>query len=121
MYRIETRYLDDATLSDQDLAQHVTKWFDLPPVGGTAMSADGSLYFTQLSNNSLKRRAPDGTVSTIARDKRLRWVDAPFLDGHGNIYLPVPQIDGAPAFNHGKSTIKFPVSLFKLRLPAGQL
>jgi hypothetical protein len=120
MSRIETRYLDDASLSEQQLAQHVTQWFDLPAVGGTAMSEDGSLYFTELADNSLKRRAPDGAVSTIVRDKRLRWVDAPFLDGHGNIYLPVPQIDGAPAFNHGKSTIQFPVSLYKVRLPAGQ-
>jgi len=120
MSRIETRYLDDVSLSEQQLAQHVSNWFDLPAVGGTAMGADGSLYFTELADNSLKRRAPDGAVSTIVRDKRLRWVDAPFLDGHGNIYLPVPQIDGAPAFNQGKSTIRFPVSLYKVRLSAGQ-
>jgi hypothetical protein len=118
MYRIETRYLDDAGISDDELSQHVEKWFDLPPVGGTALDKDGSLYYTELADNSLKRRAPDGTVTTIASSSKLRWVDAPYLDRKGNIYLPVPQIDGAPPFNHGKSTIQFPVALYKLRLPA---
>ena len=120
MSQIETRYLDDDSLDDAALAQHVSTWFDIPPVGGTAMGADGSLYYTPLADNSLMRRAPDGTLSMLARDKRLRWVDAPFLDGHGHIYLPVPQIDGAPVFNHGHSTVHYPVNIFRIDLPAGQ-
>ncbi|WP_244143663.1 major royal jelly family protein [Burkholderia ubonensis] len=119
MSRIETRLLDDDTLGDDELARHVTTWFDNPPVGGTAMGADGSLYYTPLADNSLMRRAPDGTISMLARDERLRWTDAPFLDGNGRIYLPVPQIDGAPAFNHGRSTVRFPVALYRLDLPDG--
>jgi hypothetical protein len=118
MSRIETQFLDDDTLSDDELTAHVTMWFDNPPVGGTAMGADGSLYYTPLADNSLMRRAPDGTISMVVRDKRLRWVDAPFVDGRGHIYLPVPQIDGAPAFNHGRSTVHFPVSLYRVTLPA---
>lgn len=117
--QIETRYLDDETLDDNTLAKHVSTWFDNPPVGGTAMGADGSLYYTPLADNSLMRRAPDGTVSMLLRDHRLRWVDAPFLDGKGHIYLPVPQIDGAAPFNHGQSTIRYPVELFKINLPSG--
>ncbi|WP_431821932.1 L-dopachrome tautomerase-related protein [Burkholderia sp. F1] len=119
MSRIETRLLDDDALGDDELARHVTTWFDNPPVGGTAMGADGSLYYTPLADNSLMRRAPDGTISMLARDQRLRWTDAPFLDGNGHIYLPVPQIDGAPAFNHGQSTVRFPVALYRLNLPDG--
>ncbi|WP_202594886.1 hypothetical protein [Xanthomonas citri] len=76
------------------------------------------MYYTPLADNSLMRRAPDGTLSVIARDSQLRWVDAPLLDDHGHIYLPVPQIDGAPAFNDGKSTIRFPVKLYQIDLPA---
>lgn len=117
--QIETRYLDDNTLSDDALARHVSTWFNIPPVGGTAMGADGSLYYTPLADNSLMRRAPDGSISMLAHDSRLRWVDAPFIDGKGHIYLPVPQIDGAPAFNNGHSTIHFPVELYRLDLPDG--
>lgn len=115
--QVETRYLNDPRLDDQALAKHVSTWFDIPPVGGTAMGADGSLYYTPLADNSLTRRAPDGTLSVIVRDKRLRWVDAPFLDKQGHIYLPVPQIDGAPPFNHGRSTVSFPVEIYRVDLP----
>ncbi|MCI2260829.1 major royal jelly family protein [Xanthomonas indica] len=118
--QIETRYLDDDGIDDAALAQHVRPWFDNPPIGGTAMGADGSLYYTPLADNTLMRRAPDGTVSTIAHDRDLRWADAPFLDGQGHVYLPVAQIDGAPAFNQGTSTIRFPVKLYRVDLPAGQ-
>jgi hypothetical protein len=34
--RIETRFLDDASLSPEALASHVEPWADLPPTGGTA-------------------------------------------------------------------------------------
>jgi sugar lactone lactonase YvrE len=118
MYRLETRYLDDAGISDAELARHVSRWFDLPPVGGTAMDDNGNLYYTVLADNSLRRRSSDGTISTIVRDVRLRWVDAPFLDGLGNIYLPVPQLDGAAVFHHGKSTMHYPVLLFRMKLPS---
>ncbi|MBN3827525.1 hypothetical protein G3O00_28440 [Burkholderia sp. Ac-20384] len=117
--RIATRWLDDDSLGDDALAQHVSTWFDNPPVGGTAMGADGSLYYTPLADNSLMRRAPDGTISTLVRDTRLHWVDAPYVDGKGHIYLPVPQIDGAAVFNHGQSAIRFPVELYRVKLPAG--
>ncbi|MFM0500831.1 L-dopachrome tautomerase-related protein [Paraburkholderia caffeinilytica] len=116
MYCIETRYLDDASLGDEEISRHVTKWFDLPAVGGTAMAPDGSLYFTPLAENALKRRNPDGSVTVIVRDKRLRWVDAPFLDGKGNIYLPVPQLDGVAVFNHGTSTMTTPIYLYKVAI-----
>jgi hypothetical protein len=118
MYQIETRYLNDAEISDADLARHVRRWFDLPPAGGTAMDDEGNLYYTVLADNSLKRRSANGTISTIVRDARLRWVDAPFLDGLGNIYLPVPQLDGAAVFHHGKSTVRYPILLLRMKLPA---
>lgn len=115
--QIETRWLDDDMLDDAALAQHVRPWFALPPSGGTAMAVDGSLYYTPLADGSLMRRAPDGRLSMLVRDRRLRWADAPFLDGHGHIYLPVPQLDGAAVFHHGHATVHWPVELYRLDLP----
>ena len=93
-------------------------WFDNPPVGGTAMAADGSLYYTPLANNSLMRRNPDGTTTLILHDGRLRWADAPFLDRKGHIYLPIAQIDGAAPFNHGASTMRPPFEILRVDLPS---
>lgn len=114
--RIETRFLDDAALSEAELVKQVQPWADLPPVGGTSMDKHGNLYFTDLATDTLKVRRVDGAIQTVVQDKRLHWVDAPYIDDSGNIWLPVPQIDRAPLFNAGKSKIEQPVGLYRYPL-----
>ena len=63
------------------------------------------------------KRTPDGAVSTVIRDQRLHWVDAPFIDGANRIWLPVPQMDRAAVFNGGVSRVQWPVALYSLQLP----
>lgn len=115
--QIQTRYLDDDDIDDEALARLVRPWFGIPPVGGTAMAADGSLYYTRLADNTLVVRRPDGTTAPVVRDRRLRWADAPFLDGKGHIYLPAAQIDGAAPFNDGTSTMQPPFEVLRVDLP----
>jgi hypothetical protein len=115
--RIETRLLDDPGISASELASKVGAWADLPPVGGTAMAPDGTLYFTDLANEALKKRAPDGTITTVVQDPRLHWADAPALAG-GFIWLPVPQIDRLPLFHNGTSKVVWPISLYRYKVDA---
>jgi len=112
--RIETRWLDDASLSDSELQKHLEPWIDLPPVGGTAIDGQGNLYFTDLAANALRRVTPDKRIETILIDARLHWVDAPTIDKSGRLYLPVPQMDRVALFHGGKSQIQWPVQLFRL-------
>lgn len=116
--RVETRYLDDASLSPEELAAKVEPWADLPPVGGTVMDSSGDLYFTDLAANALRKRAADGTVTTLLVSPELHWVDAPFIDANRVLWLPVPQIDRAAMFNGGTSHIRWPIKLFRLPLGA---
>ncbi len=115
--RIATQWLDDFSAPAETLTAKVDPWADLPPVGGTVMAADGSLYFTELSTNSLKRRAPDGSITLIVQDPRLHWVDAPTIDDQNRILLPVPQLDRAPVFHGGESQVRWPITLYRLKLP----
>ena len=115
--RIATRWLDDFSAPVGTLTAKVEPWADLPPVGGTVMAADGSLYFTELSTNSLNRRSPDGRITTIVQDPRLHWVDAPTIDDQNRILLPVPQLDRAPVFHGGQSQVRWPITLYRLKLP----
>lgn len=112
--RVPTHLLDDPTTDPALLAQSVEPWADLPPVGGTAMGRDGSLYFAELATNSIKRRYPDGRIETLATDPALHWVDAPFLAADGRLYLPVPQMDRVALFHDGRSLTLWPVALYVL-------
>lgn len=97
--RIATRWLDDPAAGD--LGAHVEPWADLPPVGGTAMAPDGTLYFGDIAADAVKKRAPDGTITTVATDPRLHWVDAMWLEPDGTLWAPTPELDriqaGKPA------------------------
>jgi hypothetical protein len=114
--RIETWSLEDPAMTPAELATKVEPWVDLPPVGGTAMDRNGDLYFSDLAENALKRRTPEGVITTIVRDPRLHWVDAPFIDANHTIWLPVPQMDRVGLFQGGKSKIRWPVQLFRFDL-----
>ncbi len=118
--RIETHWLDDFSIGTDAIASKVEPWADLPPVGGTAMDVNGDLYFSDLASNSLKRRAADGTISTVVQDPRLHWIDAMWIDAERRIWMPVPQLDRAAAFHGGKSEVQQPVRLFWLPLPAAR-
>ena len=115
--RIETRLLDDPLQDGAALAAAVEPWADIPPIGGAVMDADGSLYFTELATDSLKRRDPSGAINTVIADPCLHWVDAPFIDADHAIWLPTPQLDRAPPFNGGRSARINPIALYRLQLP----
>ncbi|MCK2244689.1 MULTISPECIES: major royal jelly family protein [unclassified Crossiella] len=113
--RIATRDLDNPGLSAPELAARVEPWADLPAVGGTAMDRHGNLYFTDLVEHALKRRTPDGRISTVVQDQRLHWTDAPFLAPDGRIWLPVPQMDRVALFHGGQTRVQWPIQLFTVR------
>jgi hypothetical protein len=118
--RIETRWLDDFTASSETVVSKVEPWTDLPPVGGTTMDTNGDFYFSDLATSSIRRRSPDGRVTTVLQDKRLHWVDAPTIDAQHRLWLPVPQMDRAPIFHGGISQTEWPVRLYWVKLPTSK-
>ena len=115
--RIETRWLDDFNASPETIASKVEPWADIPPTGGTAMDANGDFYFSDLATHSVKRRTPNGKITTLVQDQRLHRVDALEIDDQHRLWLPAPQLDRVSIFHGGKSRIKWPIQLFWVPLP----
>lgn len=114
-YKIETRWLNDSSLSPVELAEKVEFWRDLPPVGGTALDKQGNFYFSDLATDTVKRLSPSGKTETVASDPSLHWVDAPTFDSQGRIYLPAAQVDRVALFNGGVSRIQWPLHVYRLK------
>ena len=114
--RVPTALLDDPTVSPEALAAAVQPWADLPPIGGSAMDAEGTLYFTNLKENSLYQRDSSGQISKVMSDPRLHWADAPALAADGRLWIPVAQLDRLPQFHQGHSLIKPPFLLVSIDL-----
>lgn len=116
--RIETRYIDDASLPAADVEKHAERWLDTWSTGGTAMDAAGNLYASDVKSRSVKRIAPDKTVTTVVADPRLVWVDAMWIQ-NGYLWMPAAQINRTPATTAGKpSTVEYPVHLYKIKIDA---
>lgn len=114
--QVPTKLLDDPNVPAGELAKAVKPFVDLPPMGGSVMDKEGNLYFSQLEDDSIRKRAPDGTITTIASDPRLHWVDAMFITPDGRLLMPAAQIDRVALFSGGTSHVDWPVSLFSLKL-----
>ena len=68
LYRIETRWLNDASMTDAERARHIEKFADTPSTGGTAIDAAGNIYLSDIDRQRILRIAPDGRMSTLVED-----------------------------------------------------
>ncbi|MDN5284510.1 MAG: major royal jelly protein [Mucilaginibacter sp.] len=116
--RTATVYLNDAKLNDKQLAGHITKWFTSPTTGGTAIDAAGNIYLSDVDHCRILKINPAGKSEVVLEDKRLIWADALWIDQKGFLWIPAGQINRLAAFQNGKSTVKFPVYVYKLQVHA---
>ncbi|RZK31200.1 MAG: hypothetical protein EOO63_04775 [Hymenobacter sp.] len=118
MYRVETKYLDDPSLSAGDLARQVTYFFNSPTCGGTTMDAAGNIYLCDANEKRVLKLTPDAQSSALVQSPDLIWVDNMTIDHAGNLWMPVPQMNRTAGFQKGVETVKFPVLLYKLPIGA---
>lgn len=114
--RIETRYLDDASLSDAELASHVERFADTPSTGGTAIGADGTIYLSDTNQKRILTISPEGKIATLIADPRLDWVDAMWIDDSGYLLMPAAQLNRTPGVNGGIDAVQRPVVLYRLKI-----
>jgi sugar lactone lactonase YvrE len=114
--KIPTSVLDDPSLTAEAVAAAVEPFADLPPMGGSTIDAQGNIYFSDLKDNAIRKRAVDGTISTLVQDARLHWVDAMYIDAKGRLWMPAAQIDRIALFHSGKAKIQRPIALYSIAL-----
>jgi sugar lactone lactonase YvrE len=122
MSRIESRWLDDATLDPALLTTYVEPWLDTPTSGGTAIDAQGNIYLGDANRRRILKIAPDKTVTTLIEDPRLVWSDAMWIDHDGFLWIPATQQNLTPGFNGGgKNGVHYPVWIYKMKIGVGPL
>ena len=113
LYRIETRYLRDADLSDKELAGHVERVADTGPVDGMEMDGQGNLFLTTLEENAVRILRPDGTFVTVAIAPVIQWPDSLAIGPGDYLYFTASQINRMPRFNQGTDRRVPPYKLFR--------
>lgn len=118
MARIETRWLDDPTIPPPEVTKHVEAWWDAPTCGGTAIDAQGNLYFSDTNQQRILKITPGKEISTVVEDPRLEWSDAMWIDDAGFLWMPATQQNFTPGFTGGKQEVNYPVWIYKLQIGA---
>jgi sugar lactone lactonase YvrE len=118
MSRIETRFLDDASLPEAQLESHVEAFADTPSTGGTAIDASGTIYLSDTEQSRILAIAPNGQVSTLLADPRLAWVDAMWIDDDGRLWMPAAQLNRVAALNHGEDAVRWPIIIYSVAIGA---
>ena len=114
LYRVPTRLLDDDSTTEEEIAAAVELFASTGSTGGTAISADGTIYLSDTDASTILAVAPDGTVTVIAESSALSWVDAMWLDANGDLWLPAAQLHRMSPFNNGTSKVREPVEIFTI-------
>jgi sugar lactone lactonase YvrE len=118
LWRVETQYLNDENISEEDLASKVELFYKTPSTGGTAIDADGNIYVSDVNKSEIIKISSEGKESLVIKDKRLLWADALWIDDDGYLWIPTGQLNRLAAFQNGKSKVKFPVVIYKLKINA---
>ncbi len=87
LYRIPTTALQDASLSDVDLAAQTEEVGQKPLNDGFSIDAQNNVFITDIEHQAVLSMAPDGTLTTIVRDDRIRWADGLSFGPDGWLYL----------------------------------
>ncbi len=117
LYRIDTKYLRDATLLPAEVAGHVEKLGETGPVDGMEMDRNYNLYVTSLEDNSIKRyRVYDGSLVRIVGNDLIQWPDSMSISPDNYLYFTASQINRMPRFNQGVDKRKPPYRIFRVLL-----
>lgn len=116
MSRIETRYLDDPTLTPDALDRNVQSFADTPSTGGTAIDANGTIYSSDTNRSRILKIAEDGSISTLIADPRLAWVDAMWIDDSGKLWMPAAQLNRVAGLNDSVDAVYWPVTVYSIEI-----
>ncbi len=116
--RVDTAWLDDPAARPADAARHARAWVETPTSGGTAIAADGTIYYGDANRRTILAIHPDGKITTLIADPRLIWSDAMWIDRDGFLWIPATQQNLTPGFNGGKNEVRFPVWIYKMQIHA---
>jgi len=117
LYRIETKYLIDTTLSKQDLEKKVEDMGNVGITHGLIADKKGNIYLTTSLDYTIKYITPEGKLHTLVQDSRLLWPDSLGIGTDGYLYFSCAQLQRDAKWNNGVNKEEHPFQIFKIKLP----
>ncbi len=114
--RIETKVLQDETLSEAEVAACVDDVARVPPLAGITRDRAGNLYLCSFTENAILKMGRDRRLETLIADPRISFPNEPAVGPDGWLYFPASQVHRLPMFSGGVSRVQLPFEVFKLKI-----
>lgn len=114
--RIETKYLKDPSLTDDQLAGHVEEYARIPPCAGITHDTAGNLYFCAFTENAILKMGADRKLTILAADRRLAFPNEASIGLDGYLYVPASQANRIATYNEGVSRVELPFEVLKIKV-----
>ncbi|NGM65048.1 gluconolactonase [Sphingobacterium sp. SGR-19] len=116
LYRIETVYLADASLTADELKAKVEDLGETTITHGLVADVKGNIYLTSSLDYSIKRYTPEGKVETVVQDSRLIWPDSLGVGSDGYLYFSCAQMNRLPQWNDGEDKVSYPYEVYRIKV-----
>lgn len=117
LYRIDTKYLTDTSLSATELSAHIETMGETGVSHGMIADKAGNVYLTDSPGKSIRYFTPGGQLKTLVQDDRLLWPDSFGIGTDGYLYVTAAQIQRTKRFNNGADKVAYPFRLYRVKLP----
>lgn len=117
LYRIQTAYLANDTLSTDKLSSHVEKAGEAGVTHGLISDKKGNIYLTNSPDKTIRYITPAGQVNVLVQDERLSWPDSFGIGSDGYLYVTCSQLNRTKNYNNGQDKIDYPFRMYKVKLP----
>lgn len=116
LYRIETKFLADKSLSGGELRAKVEDMGETVVTHGLVADKLGNIYLTSSLDYSIKRWSPSGKMETIVQDSRLIWPDSLGIGSDGYLYFSCAQVNRLPQWNGGEDRTTYPYQVYRVKI-----
>jgi sugar lactone lactonase YvrE len=117
LYRIETVYLADASLTDKEISAKVELVAETGICHGMIADKRGNVYLSDSPDHAIQYVTPDRKVHFLVKDERLSWPDSFGIGNDGYLYLSSSQMNRLPKFNNGQDKVEYPFRIYRIKLP----
>jgi sugar lactone lactonase YvrE len=124
LYRVPTAIIQNPKSTEAEIEASVEPVVSKPLSDGITIDDAGNVFVTDIEHGAVIAVSPDGTISTVVKDERIRWADGLAFGPDGWLYLAdsaIPHIVLQSAEHHASQA---PYMIWRFRpgtsAPAGQ-
>lgn len=119
IYSVSLEKLCDPHLTEADIEKTIAViGREIGTSDGIESDSQNHIYLTDVENNTLWRRNPNGAIEKIIKDERLSWPDRLCLAPDGYLYVICSQFHRSPWFHYGEDQREKPYGLFRIKIGA---